>query len=169
MKLSLPMLALVLATGFSLAACTQSSNAQENGGGPNGLSPEVRAKMQQLRDTTKAAAYNDLSAADRAKVQGNIDQVSNGQQTDLKAAVKQIDASLTPDEAKAIMVERDKWVAQVRTMMPPRPDAGASPGAGRRGGGMNRLKDPGAFLLTLSVTPQKLRELRQAAQSKTTQ
>lgn len=169
MKLSLPMLALVLATGCSLAACAQSSNAQESGGGANGFSPELRAKMQQLRDTTKTAAYNDLSAADRAKVQGVIDLVSNGRQTDLKAAVKQIDASLTPDEAKAVMGERDKFVAQVRTMMPPRPDAAASPGAGRRSGGMNRIKDPGAFLLTLSVTPQKLRELRQAAQSKTTQ
>ncbi len=161
------MLALVVATGLSLVACAQSSNAQATGGGPNGLSPEVRAKMQQLRDTTKTAAYNDLSAADRAKVQGIIDQVTSGQQSDLKAAAQQIDASLTPDEAKAVMGERDKFVAQIRTMMPLRPDAGASPGPGRRGGMMGRLKDPGAFLLTLSVTPQKLRELRQAAASKT--
>lgn len=167
MKSSFRLLALVLATGISLVACAQSSNAQESGGGANGFSPEMRAKMQQLRDTTKTAAYNDLSAADRAKVQAIIDQVTSGQQTDLKAAVTQIDAVLTPDESKAIMGERDKFVAQIRTMMPPRPDAGASPGPGRRGGGMSRTKDPGVFLLTLSVTPQKLRELRQAAASKT--
>jgi len=167
MKSSLRILALALAAGLSLAACAQSSSAQESGGGPNGLSPETRAKMQQLRDTSKTAALNDLSAADRAKVQAIIDQVTSGQQTDLRAAAQQIDASLTPDESKAVMGERDKLVAQMRTMMPPRNDASASPNPSRRGRGMMGTKDPGTVLLFLSVTPQKLRELRQAAASKT--
>jgi hypothetical protein len=93
MKLSLPVLALVLATGLPLAACAQQGNAADNG-----PSPEVRAQMQQARDNTKTAALNDLSAAYRAKVQSIIDQVNNGQQTDLRAAVQQIDATLSPTE-----------------------------------------------------------------------
>src|ERR1700735_3640971 len=123
MKLSLPMLALVVATACSLAACAQSSNAQSTGGGPNGMSPEVRAKMLQIRDDTKTAAFNDLSAADRAKVQAILDQVNNGQQTDIKAAIKQIDTVLTPEESKAVVAEGAKMMAQYKAAMPARPDA----------------------------------------------
>jgi hypothetical protein len=164
MKLSLRMLALVLATGCSLAACAQSSNAQSTGNGP---SPEMRAKMQQIRDDTKAAAYNDLSAGDRAKVQAIIDQVSSGKQTDIKAAVQQIDAAITPVEAKAVVAEGAKMMAQYKTAAPPRPDA--TPNAARRGGMARMMNDAGAILLTVSVSREKLRELRQAAASKTTQ
>ncbi len=122
------MLALALATGLSLAACAQQSNAAENGNGP---SPEMRAQMQQARDNAKTAALNDLSAPDRAKVQTIVDQVGNGQLTDLRAAAQQIDAVLTPDESKAVLGERDKMMAAIRANMPARPD-GAAPGAAGR-------------------------------------
>src|SRR5947209_10164820 len=113
MKLSLPVLALVVATGMPLAACAQQSNA-----GENGPSPEVRAQMQQARDTAKAAAFNDLSAADRAKVQAIIDQVNNGQLTDLRAAAQQIDAAITPAEAQAVLAERSKMMQAFRANHP---------------------------------------------------
>jgi hypothetical protein len=121
--------------------------------------------MQQARDNAKTAALADLSAANRAKVQSIIDQVNNGQQTDLKAASQQIDAALTPAESKAVLAERDKMMATMRANMPARPDnagpAGA-PGAGRGGFSGRGGNDAGRFLLSLGVSREKMRELRKA-------
>ena len=173
MKLSLPVLALLVATGLPLAACAQQSNAAENG-----PSPEVRQQMQQARDATKTAALNDLSPASRAKVQAIVDQVNKGQLTDLRAAAQQIDAAITPAEAKAVLGERDKMMQTVRANMPPRGENGPGPnGAGPNGPGPNgpganadhprgpwgaRANDAGRFLLQLSVSREKIRELRNA-------
>lgn len=129
--------------------------------------------MQQARDNTKTAALNDLSAANRAKVQSIIDQVNNGQQTDLRAAVQQIDATLSPTESKAVLGERDKMMQTMRANMPPRPD-GATGGPGMNGPGANGgqrggpgagrgMNDAGRFLLSLGVSREKMRELRKAA------
>jgi hypothetical protein len=177
MKLSLPVLALVLATGLPLAACAQQSNAADNG-----PSPEIRAQMQAARDSAKTAAFNDLSAGSRAKVQAIVDQVNNGQLTDLRAATQQIDAALTPAESKAVIAERDKLMQSMRANMPPRPDGamggpngpppnGAGPN-GPNGGpnngdharGFGRGKSAGSFLLRLAVSPEKMRQLRQSQQ-----
>ena len=184
MKLSLPMLALLVATGFPLAACAQQSNAADNGG----PSPEMRAQMQQARDNTKTAALNDLTPANRAKVQSVIDQVNNGQLTDLRAAAQQINAALTPAEAKAVLAERDKMMATIRANMPARPDGAgpnggpgpnAGPGAGPNAGpgpsgappnadhprgafGGRGGNDAGRFLLSLGVSREKMRALRDA-------
>jgi hypothetical protein len=153
------MLALALATGLSLAACAQQSNAAENGSGP---SPEMRAQMQQARDNAKTAALNDLSAADRAKVQAIIDQVSNGQLTDIGGAVQQIDAVLTPDESKAVLGERDKMMAAIRANMPAGATRGGPGGHPQGAAGAHRMNDAGGFLLQLSISREKLRALRQA-------
>jgi hypothetical protein len=172
MKLSIPVLALVLATGLPLAACAQQGNAADNG-----PSPEVRAQMQQVRDNTKTAALNDLSAANRAKVQSIIDQINNGQQTDLRAAAQQIDAALTPAESKAVLAERGKMMQTMRANMPPRPDGAGQNGPGMNGPGANGAgpngprdgagrggNDAGRFLLSLGVSREKMRELRKAQQ-----
>ena len=164
MKLSLPLLAIALAAGLPLAACAQQSNAAENG-----PTPAMRAQMQQARDSAKTAAFNDLSAADRAKVQAIVDQVNNGQQTDLRAAAQQIDAALTPDETKAVLGERDKLMQTMRANMPARPQGapnapGAPSGAGdgpHRGFG-HGMSDAGGFLLRVSVSREKMRALHQA-------
>src|ERR1700681_4110501 len=169
MKLSLPVLALVMATGLPLAACAQQSNAAENG-----PPPEIRAQMQAARDSAKTAAFNDLSAGSRAKVQAIVDQVNNGQLTDLRAAAQQIDAALTPAETKAVLAERDKMMQTMRANMPPRPDgAGPAGGPGMNGPGPNGAgpagahgarggNDAGRFLLSLGVSREKMRELRKA-------
>jgi hypothetical protein len=183
MKLSLPVLALVVATGLPLAACAQQSNAAENG-----PSPEIRAQIQAARDSAKTAAFNDLSAADRAKVQAIVDQVNNGQLTDLRGAAQQIDAALTPAEAKAVLGERDKMMQTMRANMPQRPNGamggpngqgpngpppnGAAPN-GPNGGpnnadhprrGFGRMNSAGGFLLSVSVSREKMRALRQQQQ-----
>jgi Spy/CpxP family protein refolding chaperone len=186
MKLSLPVLALVVATGLPLAACAQQSNAADNGG----PSPEMRAQMQQARDNTKTAALNDLTPANRAKVQSIIDQVNNGQLTDLRAAAQQIDAALSPAETKAVLAERDKMMQTIRANMPPRPNgAGPNGGPGANGGpgpnagpnagpgpngappnadrprgawGGRGGNDAGRFLLSLGVSREKMRALREA-------
>jgi hypothetical protein len=166
MKLSLPVLAAVLAAGLPLSVLAQA------GGPPNGPPPEIQAQMQAARDAAKTAAFNDLSAVNRAKVQSIIDQINAGQLTDLRAAAQQIDAALTPAEAKAVLAERDKMMQSLRANMPPRPDGPApnSPGpmAGpngapadgpHRGFGGN---DAGKFLISLGVSREKMRELHKA-------
>ena len=164
MKLSLPVLALVVATGMPLAACAQQSNAAENG-----PSPEVRAQMQQARDNAKTAAFNDLTPADRAKVQAIINQVNNGQLTDLRAAAQQIDAAITPAEAQAVLAERAKmrqaFIANHPDGMGPNGGPGAgpngAPGAnGEHRGFGGRSQTAGRFLLQLGVSPEKMRQLR---------
>lgn len=167
MKLSLPVLAIALAAGFPLAACAQQSNAAENG-----PSSAMRAQMQQARDSAKAAAFNDLSAADRAKVQAIVDQVNNGQLTDLRAASQQIDAALTPAEAKSVLGERDKMMQSMRANMPARPEGTApnAPGAPGPNGAANGphrgfghgMNDAGGFLLRMSVSREKMRAIHQA-------
>ncbi|HWT04342.1 MAG TPA: hypothetical protein VN224_01165 [Xanthomonadales bacterium] len=135
--------------------------------------------MQAARDSAKTAAFNDLSAGSRAKVQGIVDQVNNGQLTDLRAAAQQIDAALTPAETKAILGERDKLMQTMRANMPPRPDGampgpnGAAPNGPPPNGGPNnadhprgfgRNQTPGSFLLRLAVSPEKMKQLRQMQQ-----
>ncbi|HEY0380946.1 MAG TPA: hypothetical protein VGC72_01995 [Candidatus Elarobacter sp.] len=181
MKLSLPVLALLMATGLPLAACAQQSNAAEK----QAPSPEIRAQMQAARDSAKTAAFNDLSAANRAKVQSIVDQINNGQLTDVRAAAQQIDAVLTPAETKAVLGERDKLMQTMRANMPPRPDGApggpngpppnaapnAAPNAGPNGapngdqprrGGFGRMNDAGGFLISLGVSREKMRELRRS-------
>ena len=53
MKLSLPVLAAVLAAGLPLSVLAQA------GGPQNGPPPEVRAQMQAAHDAAKTAAFND--------------------------------------------------------------------------------------------------------------
>ena len=171
MKHTLPVLALALAAGLPLAACAQQSNAAENG-----PPPAIHAQMQQARDNAKTAAFNDLTPADRAKVQAIINQVNNGQLTDLRAAAQQIDAALTPAETTAVLGERDKMMAAIRANMPARPDNnmgpgpngappnGAAPNGERPRGawGGRGAKSAGRFLLQLGVSPEKMRELRRS-------
>jgi hypothetical protein len=131
--------------------------------------------MQAARDSAKTAAFNDLSAGNRAKVQAIIGQVNNGQLTDLRAAAQQIDAALSPSESKAVLGERDKMMQSMRANMPPRPDGamqgpnGAAPNGPPPNGGPNnadhprgfgRMNDAGGFLLSLGVSREKMRELR---------
>lgn len=177
MKITVPVLALALAAASPLAALAQTNPA------PNGPPPEVRAQLDAARDAAKTAALNDLSPATRAKVQSIIDQINNGQQTDLRAAAQQIDAALTPAETKAVLAERDKLRQTMRANMPPRPDGmgpggpnGAPPngmppnGAAPPNGGpanadhprgFGRMNDAGGFLLMLGVSREKMHALRQ--------
>jgi hypothetical protein len=163
MRKALPVLALFVATGLPLAACAQQSgNAAENGPPP---------ALIQARAAAKTAAFNDLSASDRAKVQAIIDQVNNGQLTDLRGAASQIDAILSPAETKAVLAERTKMMESFRANMPARPDGAGPGGPGPNGGPPNGAPGDGGhrggnhagrFLLQLGVSPDKMRELRQA-------
>ncbi|HYZ14873.1 MAG TPA: hypothetical protein VE591_00675 [Candidatus Acidoferrum sp.] len=164
MKLSLSVLALAMAAAMPLAASAQ-ANPPSNDGPP----PEVRAKMQQARDGARTAAMNDLSPDHRAKVQAIVDKANDAQSmSDLVAAAKQIDTVLTPDEAKAVLGERDKMMQTMRANMPqgagpggPPPGGPGGPGGRGRGGMRN---DAGRVLLQLSVSREKMRALREKQQ-----
>jgi hypothetical protein len=179
MKLSPSLLVLALAAAMPLSACAQTAQAQSQDGPP----PAARAQMQQARDSAKTAALNDLSADHRARVQSIVDGINNGTQTDLRAAGTQIDAVLSPAEQKAVLAERDKMMTAIRANMPQGgPNGGpngAGPGGPGRGpggrdgqgnpNGMRRANDAGRFLLQLSISRDKMRELRQKQQPQQSQ
>ncbi len=172
MKLSPSLLVLALAAAMPLSACAQTAQAQSQDGPP----PAARAQMQQARDSAKTAALNDLSADHRARVQSIVDGINNGTQTDMRAAATQIDAVLNPAEQKAVLAERDKMMTAMRANMPQGgpnggPNGAGGPGRGPGGpdgqgnpNGMRRANDAGRFLLQLSVSREKMRELRQKQQ-----
>jgi hypothetical protein len=146
-----------------LTACAQ-VNAQS--GGP---SPEFRAKMEQVRNDTKTAAFNDLNPDHRARVQAIVDQINAGKLTDIRGAVQQVDAILTPDESKAVLAERDKMMTAMHDAMQAQggtaPASGQGDHRGGPGGGMMRGKpDAGRVLLQLSVSRETMRALRSKQQ-----
>jgi hypothetical protein len=117
--------------------------------------------MQQARDTAKTAAFNDLSADHRTKVQSIVDQFNKGSLSRDDAA-NQIDAVLSPDETKAVLTENQKFRDSMHQMF-------ANNGGGMGAGGMqghqpmqgqrnDRKPDAGRFLLMVSASPDALRQ-----------
>jgi hypothetical protein len=181
MKLPSSVLALALAAAVPFTVSAQGS-AQTN----NGPSAETHAKYEQVRNDAKTASLNALSPDHRAKVQAILAKANSATSfSELADEAKQIDAILTPDEAKAVLGERDKMVATMQASRPtdtagpgqagPGPGQGApgqgGPGGGYGGGGhrgggggMMRTNDAGRFLLMISLDPQKIRDLRREQQ-----
>jgi hypothetical protein len=122
--------------------------------------------MEKVRDDTKAAVMADLSADHRAQIQKIADGVNAGTDTDLAAAMQQVDAILSPAEVKAVLGERDKMsAAMVALRAQYAPNAAAGQGGARRpGGGMMRSKDPGRFVLMVNLSNERMRALRAAQQ-----
>jgi hypothetical protein len=111
--------------------------------------PDVRAKIEAMRAQYKTAAFNDLSADHRAKVQALIDQVQSGS-LDPRDASTQIDAVLSPAETQAVLAEAQKMRdAMHQAFSPP---GGSTDQPPHRDGMMNRKPDAGRFLLMLSHT-----------------
>jgi hypothetical protein len=117
----------------------------------------MRAQFEQARTQAKTAAFNDLSADHRAKVQAIIDRVQSGS-LDPRDAGSQIDAILTPAESQAVLGEAQKLRDAMRQLFAAQGGGGFSgqrPGgeAGAHRGGMNRKPDAGRFLLMVSRQP----------------
>ena len=96
--------------------------------------------MEQARAQAKTAAFNDLSADHRAKVQAILAQVQSGS-LEPQDAASQIDAVLSPSESQAVLGEAQKMRDAMQKAFgndgPPR-------------GMMNRKPDAGRVLLMLS-------------------
>jgi hypothetical protein len=122
----------------TLAACVllpAVANAQP-GPGDMGPPPAVRAKLDAVNAQAKAAGFAALSADHRARVQAIVARVSAGT-LDPRSAAAQIDALLTPDEAKAVLGVATASRAQMRAAFgdaPPPPPPGGPNGAGGPGG-----------------------------------
>lgn len=108
----------------------------------------MRAKFEAARTQAQTAALSDLSADHRVKVQAILTQVQDGT-LDPRAAGAQIDALLTPGEAKAVLAEASKLHASMQKAMagmPPPPHP------------MNRKPDAGRFLIMISRPPMPPRD-----------
>jgi hypothetical protein len=135
MKKSLSLLALALVAGLpSVAGAQQAPPSSSSTSAPNSHLP-----TEAERAAAKAAALSALSADHRAKILAIVDRVNSGQLTDFHAAEQQIDAVLSPEEAKALLADRAKGMHATE------PDPSA---------------DAGRYLLRHAISPEKLRELR---------
>jgi hypothetical protein len=143
--------------------------------GPPGMggppSPQQQAAMEKIRTDAKAAAYAALSPAHAASVNAIVAQVAAGT-LDRRAAGGQIDALLTPDEAKGVLAAAAKSRDAMRAAMggaagpppggpPPGagapPPAGGPPPGGPPGGGRFGPPTAGRFLLMISMSPRQMR------------
>ena len=165
MKLSVPVLAALVASALPLSALAQA------GPPPGGPPPEMRAQMQQMHEAARTAAFGALTPAHRAQVQSIVDGVNNGTTTDLRAAAQQIDAILTPQESTAVLDALAKSREQMRDQMRAQwqqahPDASPRPEREHENGGPNgetrRKPDAGFSLLMTGVSPDRMRAIRQA-------
>ena len=136
---------LVAAAAFAALLFPSAAFAQEPppGAPPAPPPPQIRAKMEALRTQTKTAAFNDLSADHRAKVQAILQQVQSGS-LDPRNASTQIDALLTPAESQAVLGEMQKMHDAMKKAI-----ANA-----QRHGMMHRKPDAGHALLMLSMPPR---------------
>jgi len=131
-----------------------------------GLTPEQQAQIQTLRDTAKTTSFNALSADHRTKVQAVVTTFDAGS-VSIADAATQIDAILTPDEAKAVLAAGQTMRDGMRKMYEdanggasPPPRQGPPPGAGA-GQGQRRAPDAGRILLQLAASPDALRAAMQ--------
>ena len=183
MKIIASAIAAAFAAAIPFAVLAQGApppGAPPAGGPPGGGWSE----MQKTRDDTRAAAFNDLAPTHRAQVQSIVDRLNAGSLSDLRAVAQQIDALLTPDEAKAVLAERDKMREAMRARFreagagglppnggpanPPPLNAGpngappgATPDGPRRFDRMGHMNDAGTFLLQVAVTPERMRALHE--------
>ena len=118
-------------------------------------SPQQQAVMEKARADAKAAAYAVLSPAHAASVNAIVAQVLAGT-LDRRAAGGQIDALLTPDEAKGVLAAAAKSRPPGG---PPPPPAGAAPppGGEPQGGGRFGPPSAGRFLMMVSMSPRQRR------------
>jgi len=130
-----------------------------------GMTPELQAHMQTLRDTAKTNSFNALSADHRTKVQAIVTQFDTGSLA-MADAVTQIDAVLTPTESAAVIAQgqafrdaRRKAFTDANGGSPPPSREGRRPGAG--GQGQRRTPDAGRILLQLGASPDALRAAMQ--------
>jgi hypothetical protein len=171
MKRLLVLLALCASVAVPLAAFAQPAPPMQ--GGP---SPEQRAMMEKMRTDAKAAAYSTLTPAHASAVTAIVAQVAAGT-LDRRAAGRQIDAMLTPDEQRAVLAAADKSRAAMRAAMgpggpppgagaPPPGAAGPPPGAGPPpDGGRFGPPSAGRFLMMVSMSRDRMRSTMPRARS----
>jgi hypothetical protein len=164
MKMRLSLLALGLAAAIPLAAAAEPAAPAGDG------SPEMRAQFERDRAETRTAVFADLSADHRAQVQAIVDKVNAGTLSNPLDAARQIDAILTPDEAKAVLAKRAKLGAAMHRGAregagpPPGgpPPGGPPPGGPPPGAAGGQPASPGGFIMRLSIAPEKLHEMMRA-------
>lgn len=111
--------------------------------------------MEKLRADAKAAAYEALTPAHATAVTAIVAHVAGGA-LDRRAAGKQIDALLTPDERKAVLAVAEKSRKAMMAAMggppPPPGPGGPPPGAGPPpDGGRFGPPSAGRFLMMVSM------------------
>ena len=130
-----------------LAACSQGA---------------AQAQMTQARTAAHDASFAALSADHKKTVQMIVDAFDNGK-VDILAGAQQIDAVLTPAEAQSVLAEQKKMRDAIRAAREQNGDANGGGNGGAGGGYGRHAPDAGRFLITVSGSPDKVREAMQQA------
>lgn len=125
LKPGLTLLAVLLTLPFPAAALAQASPNSE-------AAPAAFVDTEQARSDARVAAFNALSESHRTQVQAIVDKFDAGALV-FDDAAKQIDAILSADESKALLLQQQQFREKLR-QSPPNGDAeglppGSSPGS----------------------------------------
>jgi hypothetical protein len=119
---------------------------------------QVRAQLDQVRAQARSTALNALTPASRTLLSQVVGQLAVAATPDVNAAAKQLDAELTPREAKAILDAQNTLLTQTQAIIEKaRAAAGDSTGPDqnrpRLGSDDQTQNDAGLALLRLAVPP----------------
>jgi hypothetical protein len=152
--------ALVAAFMFvPLGAFADSSPPPPPGGPGAGPMGQVRSQIDQVRAQARSAALNALTPTSRTLLSQVVGQLAVANTPDVNAAAKQLDAELSPREAKAILDAQNNLETQTQAIIDKaRAAAGdsAGPDANRPrppGSDDQTQNDAGLALLRLAVQP----------------
>jgi len=118
----------------------------------------VRYATVTVRPGDNIWSLAEARTANGGDVQAVVDQLNAGKITDPRAAVQQIDAILTPDEAASILLIGAKMRSDMRALVTPSVAAPSSPPPSERRdeGATRRAPDAGQVLLNVMLTRDQL-------------
>jgi hypothetical protein len=151
--------ALVVALMFAPLRAFADSSPPPEPGGPGGPMGQVRAQLDQVRAQARSAALNALTPASRTLLSQVVGQLAVAATPDVSAAAKQLDAELSPREAKAILDAQNALETQTQAIIDKaRAAAGDSAGPDQNrprppGPDDQTQSDAGLALLRLAVPP----------------
>jgi hypothetical protein len=148
--------ALVVALMFAPLRAFADSSPPQQPGGPGGPMAQVRAQIDQVRVQARSTALNALTPASRALLSQVVGQLAVAATPDVGTAAKQLDAELSPREAKAILDAQNALETQTQAIIDKaRAAAGDSGGPALRPPASDdqTQNDAGLALLRLAVPP----------------
>ncbi|MBV8163521.1 MAG: hypothetical protein JOZ91_04580 [Candidatus Eremiobacteraeota bacterium] len=144
--------AALAATPLIVRADDTSANGQPNAAAMS-VMQQTHAKMEQLHAQARLSMLNALTPAHRTLLANVVGQLVIAQSPDTVAAARQLDASLSPNESRAVLSISASFEQQARQLMQSARQQLEASGAGAPGGGMHGMGPEGMHGMGTSQQP----------------